>query len=132
LHKRIEEGNLDPKELTVAKEGQVKDFPNGIPECGADALCFALISYTTQSDKINLDIQRVMVYRQWCNKLWNVIQFSMSKLGADYVPPTNVNPNDLPFSCQLILLVLNRAIFKTIATLESYKFLDAASTVYSW
>ena len=27
LHKRLEEGNLDPKELIVAKEGQVKDFP---------------------------------------------------------------------------------------------------------
>ena len=48
LHKRLEEGNLDPKELTVAKEGQVKDFPNGIPEYGADALRFALISFTTQ------------------------------------------------------------------------------------
>lgn len=48
LHKRLEEGNLDPKEVVVAKEGQVKDFPNGIPECGADALRFALVSYTAQ------------------------------------------------------------------------------------
>ena len=48
LHKRLEEGNLDPKELVVAKEGQVKDFPNGISECGADALRFALVSYTAQ------------------------------------------------------------------------------------
>ena len=48
LHKRQVECNLDPKELTVAKEGQVKGFPNGIPECGTDALRFALISYTAQ------------------------------------------------------------------------------------
>lgn len=48
LHKRLEEGNLDPTELKVAKEGQAKDFPNGIPECGADALRFALVSYTAQ------------------------------------------------------------------------------------
>lgn len=48
LHKRLEEGNLDPKELAVAKEGQKKDFPNGIDECGADALRFALVSYTAQ------------------------------------------------------------------------------------
>ena len=48
LHKRLEEGNLDPTELKVAKEGQKKDFPNGIPECGADALRFALVSYTAQ------------------------------------------------------------------------------------
>ncbi|KAK7822192.1 valine--trna ligase [Quercus suber] len=35
-------------------------------------------------------------------------------------------------SCQWILSVLNRAIFKTIAGLESYKFSNVASTVYSW
>lgn len=48
LHKRLEEGNLDPKELEVAKKGQKADFPNGIPECGTDALRFALVSYTAQ------------------------------------------------------------------------------------
>lgn len=48
LHKRLEDGNLDPKELVTAKAGQAKDFPNGITECGADALRFALVSYTAQ------------------------------------------------------------------------------------
>lgn len=48
LNKRLEGGNLDPKELAVAIEGQKKDFPNGIDECGADALRFALVSYTAQ------------------------------------------------------------------------------------
>ena len=92
-------------------------------------MCVIILS---QSDKINLDIQRVVGYRQWCNKLWNAVRFSMSKLGDDYVPPTNVNPDDLPFSCRWILSLLNRAILKTIAALESYKFSDATSTVYSW
>ncbi|KAK9292131.1 hypothetical protein L1049_020089 [Liquidambar formosana] len=132
LHKRLEEGNLDPSELVVAKEGQVKDFPNGIVECGADALRFALVSYTAQSDKINLDIQRVVGYRQWCNKLWNAVRFAMSRLGDDYVPPTNIVPNILPFSCQWILSVLNKAISKTVLSLESYEFSDAASSVFSW
>lgn len=48
LHQRLEHGNLDPSELVRAKDGQVMDFPNGIPECGADALRFALVSYTAQ------------------------------------------------------------------------------------
>ncbi|KAK6126186.1 hypothetical protein DH2020_040067 [Rehmannia glutinosa] len=132
LHKRLEEGNLDPNELKTAKEGQKKDFPKGIPECGADALRFALVSYTAQSDKINLDIQRVVGYRQWCNKLWNAIRFAMSKLGDDYTPPMEIVPAAMPFSCKWILAVLNKAIAKTVLSLDSYEFSDASTTVYSW
>ncbi|CAI9098045.1 OLC1v1034597C1 [Oldenlandia corymbosa var. corymbosa] len=132
LHKRLEDGNLDPKELKTAKEGQVKDFPNGIAECGADALRFALVSYTAQSDKINLDIQRVVGYRQWCNKLWNAIRFAMGKLGDDYIPPVEVVPTNMPFSCQWILAVLNKAISKTVLSLDTFEFSDAATAVYHW
>ncbi|XP_010458966.1 PREDICTED: valine--tRNA ligase, mitochondrial 1 [Camelina sativa] len=132
LHKRLEEGNLDPRELVVAKEGQVKDFPNGIPECGTDALRFALVSYTAQSDKINLDILRVVGYRQWCNKLWNAVRFAMMKLGDDYTPPQTLIPETMPFSCKWILSVLNKAISKTVDSLEAFEFSDAANTVYAW
>nr|KAJ0195012.1 hypothetical protein LSAT_V11C700366640 [Lactuca sativa] len=132
LHKRLGEGNLDPNELKVATEGQKKDFPNGIPECGADALRFALVSYTAQSDKINLDIQRVVGYRQWCNKLWNAVRFAMTKLGDNYTPPSKIDPNNMPFSCQWILSVLNKATSKTISSLDSYEFSDASTAVYSW
>ena len=48
LHKRLEKGNLDKKELEMAKKGQENDFPDGISECGVDALRFALVSYTAQ------------------------------------------------------------------------------------
>lgn len=54
LHKKLEEGNLDPKELAIAKEGQVKDFPDGIAECGADALRFSLVAYTAQVSMVLL------------------------------------------------------------------------------
>ncbi|XP_027367579.1 valine--tRNA ligase, mitochondrial 1 isoform X3 [Abrus precatorius] len=132
LHKRLEAGNLDPKELATAREGQKKDFPNGIDECGADALRFALVSYTAQSDKINLDIQRVVGYRQWCNKLWNAVRFAMSKIGDDYIPPANLIPDVLPFSCQWIICALNKTISKTVKSLESYEFSQATTAVYSW
>jgi valyl-tRNA synthetase len=132
LNKRLEEGNLDPRELVTAKEGQKKDFPDGIAECGADALRFALVSYTAQSDKINLDIQRVVGYRQWCNKLWNAVRFAMSKLGDDYTPPSSLAVESLPFSCKWILAVLNRTISQTVSMLDLYDFSGAAYAVYDW
>lgn len=56
----------------------------------------------------------------------------MSKLGDDYVPATSVVPDLLPFSCRWILSVLNKAISKTVLSLESYEFSDAATAVYAW
>lgn len=85
-----------------------------------------------QSDKINLDILRVVGYRQWCNKLWNAVRFAMSKLGDDYTPPSKFVYESLPFSCQWILSVLNKSIAKTVKSLDSYEFSDAATAVYSW
>ncbi|PUZ38372.1 hypothetical protein GQ55_9G191100 [Panicum hallii var. hallii] len=112
LQRKLEDGNLDPKEREKAKEGQRKDFPNGIPECGTDALRFALISYTSQ--------------------LWNAIRFAMNKLGDQYVPPATIAVCSLPPVCKWILSVLNKAVGKTESSLEAYKFSEATSSIYSW
>jgi valyl-tRNA synthetase len=48
LHETLTKGNLDPREVEKAKQGQTQDYPNGIPECGTDALRFALCAYTAQ------------------------------------------------------------------------------------
>ena len=47
LHEKLKVGNLDPKEIERATKFQKTAFPDGIPECGADALRFSLISYNT-------------------------------------------------------------------------------------
>ncbi len=40
--------SLPPQEVERAKSGQKADFPDGIEECGTDALRFALVAYTAQ------------------------------------------------------------------------------------
>ena len=69
------------KEIKKAIEGQKVDYPNGIPECGTDALRFALCAYTSQGRDINLDVLRVQGYRFFCNKLWNATKFALNGLG---------------------------------------------------
>lgn len=44
------DSNLDPVEVERAQQGQKSDYPNGIPECGTDALRFALCAYTSQGE----------------------------------------------------------------------------------
>ncbi|KAJ3174705.1 hypothetical protein HDU87_006954 [Geranomyces variabilis] len=133
LHKRLEEGNLDAREVKEAKANQSNDFPNGIPECGTDAMRFTLLSYTSGGSDINLDILRVEGYRKWCNKLWNATRFALMKLGGDYRPRAGTELTGREsLADKWILSRLNHCVRKTNETLEQYNFMQATSALYQF
>ncbi|NXL69018.1 SYVM protein, partial [Chordeiles acutipennis] len=65
---------------------QRRQFPHGIPECGADALRMALCSYNVHGDDLRLDVGTVLSYRHFCNKIWNALKFVLKALGMGFVP----------------------------------------------
>lgn len=74
------------REIERAKEGQRTDFPDGIPECGTDAMRFGLCAYTSHGRDVNLDVLRIRGYRFLCNKIWQATRFTLNKLGVDFKP----------------------------------------------
>lgn len=136
LHATLEGGNLDPREVQRAKQGQQADFPSGIEECGADALRFALAAYSGQANSVNLDIKRVVAYRHWCNKLWNAVRFAHGHLGPDFQPSQQqqlqLDARQLPLACRWILSRLNAATQATVTAMHAYQFADATQALYDW
>ncbi|XP_059137489.1 valine--tRNA ligase, mitochondrial [Peromyscus eremicus] len=86
LQAKLRDGNLDLGELTIAAAAQKKDFPYGIPECGTDALRFALCAHGILGGDLHLSVSEVLNYRHFCNKLWNALRFVLRALGEDFVP----------------------------------------------
>lgn len=56
LLSRLVERNLSKDELVQAEADLRAQFPDGIPQCGADALRFSLVAYTTQGRDIQLSL----------------------------------------------------------------------------
>lgn len=97
LQEKVKEGNLDPREQLVAMEAQRKDFPKGIPQCGTDALRFALCSHKMQGEDISLSISQVLSCRNFCNKMWQTLRFTLGVLG-DLTTPVGGLQETAPLS----------------------------------
>jgi len=133
LNQKLYEGNLPDKEIEKAKEGQKQDFPDGIPQCGADALRFGLLAYTSQGRNVNLDINRVVGYRHFCNKVWNATKFALHYMPEGFESSGSLNPGmPLAWEDKWILSRLSSFAKKANEAFAAYEFANATTASYNF
>lgn len=133
LHQKLSQGNLAPEEVEKAKKYQKSAFPDGIPECGTDALRFSLVSYTTGGGDIAFDVKVIHGYRKFCNKIYQATKYVLGKLDKDFVPELTCKPTGKESLSERWILHKMNATAKGInQALQDREFMKSTSIIYQY
>lgn len=127
----------DGRKMSKSLGNQV-DPLDYVEEYGADALRMGLISGTAGGKDFSFPHDKVLSYRNFANKLWNMCRF-MNMMFDEYIADTGdaimwLDPSGNSMNLQVtdreILEKLNSLIISVNENLEKYKFAQAGEDLY--
>jgi valyl-tRNA synthetase len=121
-------GMMQPKMAKKIKQQTQKEFADGIPAFGADALRWTFAALASFGRDIKFDLKRVEGYRNFCNKLWNASRFVLLKLDGEKID-TNA---ELSTADKWILSRLQQTKKNVDKHLENYRLDLMAQTLYEF
>jgi valyl-tRNA synthetase len=107
-----------------------KQFPEGIPAYGTDALRFTFCALATMGRDIRFDLGRVDGYRNFCNKLWNAARYVLMNLESSE-SNAPVSP-EFSIADRWIRSRLGATIKEVRARIAEYRFDLAAQALYEF
>jgi len=124
-------GLMQPQMADKIEQHTRKDFPDGIPAFGTDALRFTFAALASTGRDINFDLGRIEGYRNFCNKLWNAARYVLLNTeGKDCGQQGDVVM--LNAADNWIISQLQQTIREVTAAIEGYRFDLAAQAIYTF
>jgi len=125
-------GLMLEKHRTPIERRTRKQFPNGIPAFGADAVRFTFASLATYGRTLNFDLNRCEGYRNFCNKLWNAARFVLMNVDGKDVGLDESKPVTLSFAEAWIIGALQDAEEEINRQLAEFRFDLASKALYEF
>ncbi|MGH8226566.1 MAG: valine--tRNA ligase [Steroidobacteraceae bacterium] len=125
-------GLMQPQRAPAVEKATRKQYPNGIPPHGTDALRFTFAALAAPTRDLRFDLERVAGYRNFCNKLWNAARFVTLAVGGAE-PDAAVAARELR-ELGIVDRWIRSRFGRTVAAVESalrdYRFDYAANALY--
>jgi len=123
-------GLMQPQMKASIEKATRRQFPQGIPAYGTDALRFTFASLATMGRDIRFDLGRVEGYRNFCNKIWNAARFVL--MNTEEFAAELEGPVELGVAERWIRGRLHEAIQSVRGNLAVYRFDLAAQAAYEF
>ncbi len=125
--KRVD-GLMQPQMAKAIEKATRRDFPDGIPSFGTDALRFAFCALASTGRDVRFDLKRIEGYRNFCNKLWNATKFVlMNTEGAILAGPSEETLADRWIGSRL-----KRMLTDAERAIDTYRFDLLANIIYDF
>ncbi|MGP9491954.1 valine--tRNA ligase [Psychrobacter sp. AOP7-B1-24] len=127
---------MNPKDAAKIEKQTRKEFPEGIPAFGTDALRFTFTSLASTGRDINFDLKRVEGYRNFCNKIWNASRFVLMNCvdGDSNAKPIDqaANPDVWELPEKWIMSRLNSSIANIHQHFAQYRLDMVSQDIYEF
>ncbi len=131
LIKKRTYGLMQPKQKENIEKLTKKQFPDGIPTFGTDAVRFTYCALATPGRNIRFDLGRLEGYRNFCNKLWNAARFVLMNTENNETKVTR-STYQLNLADQWIYSRLQKTIKAIYQHIENYRFDLLANALYEF
>jgi len=124
-------GLMQPQMRNAIEKATRKQFPQGIPSFGTDALRFTFAALATMGRDIRFDLGRVEGYRNFCNKLWNAARYVLMNTEQHAADITS-GPCEYSVADRWIRGRLGAAVASVRSNLAAYRFDLASQAMYEF